>query len=384
MKILVVSNLYKPHEVGGYEINCHDFNILLKELGHQIKILTSKIKNDKIVDKSVCRYFKISENFGTDKKVFNYKYCNQYNSNIFNQQLKSFQPDLILLWNIKGLGTDIINDLIISNINFRIFVFDYSYFYYKKTLKDFFFFRYKEKITKKNYNKIQSKFLFTSKFLASFYGIRPNFSNIIYPYVNFKKILYKKNFSKYRNKLLYLGQIVDHKGIYEIIEFINNYNKKYKKNKLKLSIFTKYLSQQNKVFFKKYNFIKIYLNMKRANIIKKISKFDIGLLPSKWNEPLGNAGLEMLASGLIVLSTLKGGIKDLRINLNPIKIDLNNQNKFNRVIIDIQKKLIKPSSWRKLGVKKFQKKTIKKKLVKLLNKVNLENIYNKKPDFNFL
>ena len=381
MKILVVSNLYKPHEIGGYEIICYDYNILLKELGHEVKILTAKIKNHKIVDKSVCEYFKISENFGTDKKVFNYKYCNQHNSNIFNQQLKIFKPDLVLLWNIKGLGTNIINDLIISNINFRIFVFDYSYFYYKKRVKDYFFFRYNNKIKKKNYDQIQSKFLFGSKFLASFYGISPNSLNIIYPYVNFKKFLYKKNFSKYRNKLLYLGQIVDHKGIYEIIELINNFNKKYNNNKLKLTIFTKYLSQQNKFFLKKYNFIKIYLNIKRENIIKKIYKFDIGLLPSKWNEPLGNAGLEMLASGLIVLSTLKGGIKELRINSNPIKIDLNNQNKFNRIIVNIQKNLIKPSSWRKLGVKKFQRSNIKKNLVKLLDKVNLENINYKKNKF---
>ena len=41
MKILVITNLYPPHEIGGYELRCRDACDRLKARGHEIQILTS-------------------------------------------------------------------------------------------------------------------------------------------------------------------------------------------------------------------------------------------------------------------------------------------------------------------------------------------------------
>ena len=41
MKILVITNLYPPHEIGGYELRCRDVCDRLKASGHEIHILTS-------------------------------------------------------------------------------------------------------------------------------------------------------------------------------------------------------------------------------------------------------------------------------------------------------------------------------------------------------
>ncbi|MFQ5772284.1 MAG: hypothetical protein ACE5HX_17245, partial [bacterium] len=41
MRILVISNLYPPYFVGGYELGCRDVVDGLKARGHHVKVLTS-------------------------------------------------------------------------------------------------------------------------------------------------------------------------------------------------------------------------------------------------------------------------------------------------------------------------------------------------------
>ena len=41
MRILIVSNLYPPHHIGGYELGCRDVVEGLKARGHEVKVLTS-------------------------------------------------------------------------------------------------------------------------------------------------------------------------------------------------------------------------------------------------------------------------------------------------------------------------------------------------------
>jgi glycogen synthase len=41
MNILVISNLYPPHYIGGYELACRDAVEQLRERGHQVRVRTS-------------------------------------------------------------------------------------------------------------------------------------------------------------------------------------------------------------------------------------------------------------------------------------------------------------------------------------------------------
>src|SRR5690242_2157330 len=41
MRILIVSNLYPPHYIGGEELGCYDVAETLKARGHQVYVLTS-------------------------------------------------------------------------------------------------------------------------------------------------------------------------------------------------------------------------------------------------------------------------------------------------------------------------------------------------------
>jgi glycogen(starch) synthase len=41
MKILVLTNLYPPHYVGGYELRCAAITEALRQHGHEVNVLTS-------------------------------------------------------------------------------------------------------------------------------------------------------------------------------------------------------------------------------------------------------------------------------------------------------------------------------------------------------
>jgi hypothetical protein len=44
MRILVLTNFYPPHYVGGYELGCRDVVEGLRARGHQVAVLTSTYK----------------------------------------------------------------------------------------------------------------------------------------------------------------------------------------------------------------------------------------------------------------------------------------------------------------------------------------------------
>jgi glycogen(starch) synthase len=67
MKILAITNLYPPHEIGGYELRCRDVCDRLKSLGHDIHILTSDHHiNDRpeIIQPQVTRKLRVNGMYG--------------------------------------------------------------------------------------------------------------------------------------------------------------------------------------------------------------------------------------------------------------------------------------------------------------------------------
>ena len=49
-RILVITNMYPPHHLGGYELSCRDVMDRLRERGHEIEILTTDMRLDGIAD----------------------------------------------------------------------------------------------------------------------------------------------------------------------------------------------------------------------------------------------------------------------------------------------------------------------------------------------
>lgn len=112
MKLLVVSNLYPPFVIGGYELNCANVVEELRRTGHDVIVATgfshlpaqtedppyirrclslkAFVPNQDLLPHNVRTFF-------TDVSVFE-------NVAAIAQLAKEFRPDVIFFWNLHGVG----------------------------------------------------------------------------------------------------------------------------------------------------------------------------------------------------------------------------------------------------------------------------------------
>lgn len=115
MKILVISNLYPPHEIGGYEIRCRDVCERLRSYGHTIHILTSDhhVPNRELVDEShVTRELRIHGMYGNPWLPIHKLYTQEkHNHAVLIRQIESIRPDVIHVWNMGGISKSLLHRL---------------------------------------------------------------------------------------------------------------------------------------------------------------------------------------------------------------------------------------------------------------------------------
>ncbi len=110
MKILVLTNLYPPHAVGGYEERCRDVVEGLRERGHEILVLTSThgLSTEK-GDDNVHRRLWIHGFYGHPwRSIFSLFQLERHNHRVLREEIAQFQPDLIHVWNMGGLSKSLI------------------------------------------------------------------------------------------------------------------------------------------------------------------------------------------------------------------------------------------------------------------------------------
>ena len=116
MRILVVSNLYPPDVIGGYELGCRQVVDSLRGRGHEVRVLTSVPRTPVPTVPHVCRRLKLNINqwnaYFLDKHApvsarLAEAESHQINANnVFSliDELDEFRPDVVYLWNLVGLG----------------------------------------------------------------------------------------------------------------------------------------------------------------------------------------------------------------------------------------------------------------------------------------
>ncbi len=103
MRLLFVSNLYPPHHIGGYELVCQRTADGLQERGHQLQVLTSSFGSGVQEDDLVRRVLKCvyqPPSYFPDAGMADA----EENSRILRDTIQEFKPDVVLLWNLHGLG----------------------------------------------------------------------------------------------------------------------------------------------------------------------------------------------------------------------------------------------------------------------------------------
>ncbi len=111
MKILILSNIFPPGFIGGYELGALEVAIELQNMGHEIKVLTSDYFLDDLeelkalnIDRSLICYSTSHEAIPLELRVKKELFYDFHNIRTLGSTIRRFNPNVVLLFNINGLG----------------------------------------------------------------------------------------------------------------------------------------------------------------------------------------------------------------------------------------------------------------------------------------
>ena len=165
-----------------------------------------------------------------------------------------------------------------------------------------------------------SGIIFVSKFLKEKFleGINERFENIFIIPNSLDKNLNIKKINKLK-KILYVGRIVEEKGVHIYVDAIKNLSKKYRDWKF-IIIGSSKLGYNTKSIYEKKIISSIsrldinieYLGYTSNELVKKImSESSILVIPSIWEEPFGITAIEGLSNKMALISSKVGGLKEI-------------------------------------------------------------------------
>lgn len=115
MKILVISNLYPPHGIGGYEERCFNTVNTLKERGHDVHVLTSDHKvegRQSVEEPHVTRKLRVHGFYGHPWLPIHDLYdLEKHNQQTLSATIAAVCPDVIHVWNMGGISKALLHTL---------------------------------------------------------------------------------------------------------------------------------------------------------------------------------------------------------------------------------------------------------------------------------
>jgi len=130
MRLLVVSNLYPPNIVGGYERLCYDAVSGLVQHGHQVTVLTSSFgdKTDDFPGQKIHRSLRLLIGDGIYAPfpggAVEREAINRANVGTLRQAIAEAQPDAIFAWNLFFLDRAMLDALAASGLNVLLMLTD--------------------------------------------------------------------------------------------------------------------------------------------------------------------------------------------------------------------------------------------------------------------
>lgn len=342
MKILVVTDLYPPHFVGGYELKCKLHADELIQRGHQVSVLTSTWKTNKedVPEDNVSRLLLTTRN-GRSTQVQNklpgvftfYKRFNQLtrlvtsrkNYKIARQLISISKPDLVYAWQLDDVSIGPILAAQDQGIPIVFRLDDYWLANLKREicldanpLKR----RYRAMINGlQDFNTIDfGHMLVVSRFVKKSYveaGFLSQDIMVMPEGVLSEIILDDKDLptpaARDPFRLVYVGRLVHQKGTHVALEALAHLVREKGMSNIHLDIIglgpNEYLNQLKSMAqeLEIASHVEFVGFVEHKQVLARFLKYNAVLIPSLWEEPLSGTIAEAMARGLPVIATDRGG-----------------------------------------------------------------------------
>lgn len=377
MKLLFLSNLYPPNEIGGYEKLCYSIAQGMVDKGYEVVILTSDYgkkkynhKNQKVINE--LKLHINSENIytpflGSEEEK---RLINERNINCYKKVIESEQPDLVFIWNLFFLDQSFLSALCEDNIKKVFFLTDnWLLFFVNPEFIGSYMNQQITKMRNQNIRHYMKKFIelfhskkcniffknfsaiFSSNYMLQLYktaGIKFDESKLIYNGVELKKLRNIKKIDRSffvleeRINLFFAGRIVDVKGLDVLLRSLNLLinEKRY------TNIFLKVIGDNSdSVYMKKINdyiknhklerYVSFQKPVSEEKLLEEFQKNDIFIFPSLY-EPFSLTLIYAQASGIPTIASKTGGNPEIIINgKTGMLYDKFNYKKPARIIIEL-------------------------------------------------
>lgn len=338
MRILVISNLYPPHYIGGYELGCRDAVEALRNKGHTVEVLTSTYKiREPITQDGAHRWLKTEFELALKGEICSPEYLwhmEQHNRKVFRRLCRDFNPEVVFLWNMAWISISLAHIAQTLNIPYCCYVFDD---WTTRWEEDRWYqthnhgpcrrrdrlgrgaarlrLRFAGLYLPPNFLSLKD-FIFSTEYLKQsalragkpvrdarviHWGIHP----ADYPYAVEKR---------QPQRLLYVGQVVKLKGVHTAIEALQVLRQQFSLTSITLTIAGGSVKPDEEAYFHQLvadyrleDCVHFTGMLLREELQSLYQSHDILIFPSIWEEPFGITILEAMSSGLAVVGTGTGG-----------------------------------------------------------------------------
>lgn len=322
MRILLVSNLYAPHVIGGAEIAARNYAIQLEKLGHDLFVLTSSYGLDKPVQEG--HIWRTLRYIPGHYRTFHYS----PNARALQRAITELRPDLLYVFEIGGLG--VIPMLEVLNAASIPVVYQQQSYWLQYAL-----------LLQTGYKRVRYRWLkkllagsvpfprYTSMIAVSNavkeeyvkLGCDAERIEVIYHGIEgcfFTTPLNKENQRQPdRIRLAYVGRLYSAKGVLVLLKALDILINEQKHAQFSLDIFGAGDEEYTK---KLYSFVQakrlrkavtFHDKVSQAELIQQYDRADIAIVPSIWKEPCCAVIVEAMARDLPLIATNIGGTSEI-------------------------------------------------------------------------
>ncbi len=330
MRILVISNLYPPHYLGGYELLCAQVVEALRDRGHDVLVLTSHFRvddRDPPQEEGVARDLELYLPFGQPPRLSRRRryQAGKENARKTQQWLADFQPDVVFVWSQLRLTVGAARAAEASKIPV-LYTFNdthpFGYLPGKLVLGPRGLWRLaSDWLLMRSGTTLGLRFAHTTCISQTLKeelltgGLPIESSRVIYQGIPLERFPCKENPGTIGHpaKVLYAGQLHPYKGVHTLLWALAQLVAQGRKIELTIvgdgpNDYVASLHKQADAIPTSIDFLG---RLPHDALPACYRAHDLFVFPSIWSEPFGLTHLEAMASGTPVITTIDGGQREL-------------------------------------------------------------------------
>lgn len=346
MRILFISNLYPPYDLGGMEQLCQEVVPGLQQRGHTCHVLTSRfgMKDQPLQETDVARALYLEANVHYYRPLdffFKRPWQELANRRILRRTLDTYKPDIVFIWGMWNLSPRVAcwaEQWMPGQVAYNIESYwpldpDPHNAYWRNPTKHRMsgflmwplaqlalgILKWEHYPPRPQFHRVSCCSEYVVDVLTDA-GVLPPGAIAILNGIDTAPFL--ANQRQIRDlimplRLLYFGGMMEHKGVHTAIEALGLLKQRGQADKLFLTIvgggqpdYEAYLRSltQSLALESKVHFVG---RVPRADIPKVLPDHDIFLFTSIWAEPFGRTIIEAMAAGLAVIGSDVGGSREI-------------------------------------------------------------------------